>query len=125
MVSLAAKNWVVPLQIGSVEALMLGIHDAVIRDKWVEFTRRYEAIRLRTDLSPLYKPPNSLVSKAPFGPKRNSSCVLQREADYENFVEYCKRCKTLKVYETTSSLSLRLPKFQDFSIDLILPLDLQ
>ena len=30
MVSLAAKNWVVSLQIGSVEALMLGIHDAVI-----------------------------------------------------------------------------------------------
>ncbi|THH17944.1 hypothetical protein EW146_g2946 [Bondarzewia mesenterica] len=73
LVSLAAKHWVVPLQSGSVEAIATDVTDAIIQDRWVEFTRRHYVICVRPDLTPLSKPPDS-----------------QREAAYENMVEYCK-----------------------------------
>jgi endoribonuclease Dicer len=61
LVSLAAKGWVVALQTEPLEALMRDIHDAVVQDRWVEFTRRYDAVRIRPDLSPLSKPIDSPV----------------------------------------------------------------
>lgn len=47
--------------------------DAVIQDRLVEFTRRCYVVRLRLDLSPMSKPPDS-----------------PREAEYANILEYCK-----------------------------------
>jgi endoribonuclease Dicer len=61
LVALAAKSWVVALQTDPPEALTRDIEDAVVQDRWVEFTRRYDAVRMRPDLSPLSKPLDSPV----------------------------------------------------------------
>jgi endoribonuclease Dicer len=61
MVSSAATNWVVALKRDSLESLREDIQDAVIQDRWVEFTRRYDASVVRPDLNPLSKPADSLV----------------------------------------------------------------
>ncbi|KIJ56735.1 hypothetical protein M422DRAFT_57385 [Sphaerobolus stellatus SS14] len=73
LVKAAAEEWVVALRRDSIEVLAEDIKDAVIQDRWVEFTRRYDAVRVRPDLSPLSKPEDS-----------------PREASYDNLVEYCK-----------------------------------
>ncbi|KAH9999338.1 hypothetical protein BJV77DRAFT_1058384 [Russula vinacea] len=70
LVKLAADNWVTELQTENLEA---SIEDAIVQDRWIEYTRRYYALRLRRDLTPLSKPVDS-----------------PREAEYENFLEYCK-----------------------------------
>lgn len=61
LVSMAAANWVVPLRRESLESLAQDIQDAVIQDRWVEFTRRYDAVAVRPDLNPLSKPVDSPV----------------------------------------------------------------
>jgi endoribonuclease Dicer len=61
LVSEAAANWVVPLKRESLESLTEDIQDVVIQDRWVEFTRRYDAIMVRPDLNPLSKPADSPV----------------------------------------------------------------
>ncbi|KAI0307339.1 hypothetical protein B0F90DRAFT_1622768 [Multifurca ochricompacta] len=70
LVKLAADNWVTELQTENLEA---SLEDAIIQDRWIEYTRRYYAVRVRRDLTPLSKPVDSL-----------------REARYESFLEYCK-----------------------------------
>lgn len=60
-VRLAANNWVIPLKRSTPDELSKDLEDAIIQDRWVEFTRRYEAIQLRTDLTPLSKPVDSPV----------------------------------------------------------------
>lgn len=57
----ATKNWAVALRRESSESLISDIQDAVIQDRWVEFTRRYYATRLRPDLNPMSKPDDSCV----------------------------------------------------------------
>lgn len=71
VVFLAGKEWAVRFDpdFGSLQ----GVEDMVVQDRMVEFTRRYYALRLRQDLTPLSKPEDS-----------------PREAGYSNFVEYCK-----------------------------------
>lgn len=61
-VSLAAKSWVVALR---TDALAEDLADAVIQDRWVEFTRRYDAVRIRFDLNPLSKPADSQACHHP------------------------------------------------------------
>ena len=61
LVSLAATDWVVALKRESVESLTEDIQNSVIQDRWVEFTRRYDAISVRPDLNPLSKPADSPV----------------------------------------------------------------
>lgn len=61
LVSFAGGKFIVPLEDGTLENMEQDIQDAVIQDRWVEFTRRYDAIRMRPDLTPLSKPPDSLV----------------------------------------------------------------
>ncbi|KAI9512169.1 ribonuclease III, partial [Russula earlei] len=70
LVKLAADNWVTELQVENLEA---SLEDAIIQDRWIEYTRRYYALRLRPDLTPLSKPADSL-----------------REAEHESLLEYCK-----------------------------------
>jgi len=64
LVSLAAQKWVVELRSDEHGSMAKDIEDAVIQDRWVEFTRRYEAVIMRTDLSPLSKPIDSPVRHA-------------------------------------------------------------
>jgi endoribonuclease Dicer len=59
LVKLAADNWVTELQTENLEA---SIEDAIVQDRWIEYTRRYYALRLRRDLTPLSKPVDSPVS---------------------------------------------------------------
>ncbi|KAI0303226.1 hypothetical protein BC826DRAFT_984082 [Russula brevipes] len=70
LVKLAADNWVTGLETEDLEA---SLEDAIIQDRWIEYTRRYYALRIRRDLTPLSKPADS-----------------PREAKYDNFLEYCK-----------------------------------
>lgn len=59
LVKLAADNWVTDLQTENLEA---SIEDAIVQDRWIEYTRRYYALKLREDLTPLSKPVDSPVS---------------------------------------------------------------
>ena len=59
LVKLAADNWVTELQMDNLEAALEG---AIIQDRWIEYTRRYYALGLRRDLTPLSKPVDSPVS---------------------------------------------------------------
>lgn len=61
LVALAARDWVVPLRSRSVQSISDDVQDAIIQDRWVEFTRRYYVIQVRPDLTPLSKPPDSQV----------------------------------------------------------------
>ena len=58
-VKLAAHKWVTEL---SPENLEKSFEDAIIQDRWIEYTRRYYFIRVRRDLTPLSKPVDSPVS---------------------------------------------------------------
>lgn len=62
LVALAARNWVVPLTSTDLHGITKEVQDAVIQDRWAEFTRRYDAIRMRPDLTPMSKPLDSPVS---------------------------------------------------------------
>ncbi|KAF8974226.1 hypothetical protein BDZ97DRAFT_3979 [Flammula alnicola] len=73
LVSLAAQHWAVPIKHSSPEELEADLQDAVIQDRWIEFTRRYKVVKIRNDLTPLSKPADS-----------------PREASYENLFEFCK-----------------------------------
>jgi len=59
LVKLAADNWVTELQSENLEA---SIEDAIVQDRWIEYTRRFFALKLRRDLTPLSKPVDSPVS---------------------------------------------------------------
>jgi endoribonuclease Dicer len=59
LVKLAADNWVTKLQTENLEA---ALEDSIIQDRWIEYTRRYYALRVRRDLTPLSKPVGSPVS---------------------------------------------------------------
>ncbi|KAF6762700.1 hypothetical protein DFP72DRAFT_1060951 [Ephemerocybe angulata] len=53
---LAEANWAVPIRKGSIEVLEEDMVDAMIQDRWLEFTRRYHVVKVRTDMTPLSKP---------------------------------------------------------------------
>jgi endoribonuclease Dicer len=61
LVTLAANSWVVPLVSRNLRSMTKDVEDAVIQDRWVEFTRRYDVVRLRPDLTPMSKPVDSPV----------------------------------------------------------------
>ncbi|KAI9448216.1 hypothetical protein H4582DRAFT_2140361 [Lactarius indigo] len=62
-VKLAAHKWVTEL---SAENLERSLEDAIIQDRWIEYTRRYYFIRVRRDLTPLSKPVDSPQSTGSF-----------------------------------------------------------
>lgn len=66
LVALAANSWVVPLASMSPQGITKDVEDAVIQDRWVEFTRRYDVVRMRPDLTPMSKPLDSPVSHCSF-----------------------------------------------------------
>jgi endoribonuclease Dicer len=61
LVSLAANHWAVPINKDSPEQLELDLKDAIVQDRWIEFTRRYKVVKVRHDLTPLSKPADSPV----------------------------------------------------------------
>jgi endoribonuclease Dicer len=63
LVYAAADKAMAPLNSQDNQTLAAEMEDAVIQDRWVEFTRRYYAVTLRTDLSPMSKPDDSPVSR--------------------------------------------------------------
>ena len=62
LVSLAADHWAVPINKDSPEQVELDLKDAIVQDRWIEFTRRYNVVKVRHDLTPLSKPADSSVS---------------------------------------------------------------
>ncbi|KAG6890960.1 hypothetical protein C0995_000917 [Termitomyces sp. Mi166 len=73
LVRLAGRSFNTALRVDHQEDLERDLHDAVVQDRSVEFTRRYNVVRLRVDLSPLSKPLDS-----------------PREAAFENILEFTK-----------------------------------
>ncbi|KAF8192504.1 hypothetical protein BJ912DRAFT_263253 [Pholiota molesta] len=73
LVSLAAQHWAVPIKRGSPEEIETDLEDAIVQDRWIEFTRRYRVVTVRRDLTPLSKPADS-----------------PREASYDNLFHFCK-----------------------------------
>ncbi|KIK99243.1 hypothetical protein PAXRUDRAFT_30619 [Paxillus rubicundulus Ve08.2h10] len=73
IVRLAGKGWMARFDLDDLRSSPDSVRDIIIQDRLVEFTRRYYAVRLRQDLTPLSKPEDS-----------------PREVEYANLVEYCK-----------------------------------
>lgn len=69
-VMFAADQYLVPLRTETPQALEADIQDSIIQDRWTEFTRRYDCIRVRPELNPLSKLDNTdvgiLSSEIPF-----------------------------------------------------------
>lgn len=73
LVKLAADNWVTELQTENLED---SLEDAIIQDRWIEYTRRYYASRVRRDLTPLSKPVDSPVGfKLTLSERFNPCCA--------------------------------------------------
>ncbi|KAJ4481439.1 hypothetical protein C8J55DRAFT_560005 [Lentinula edodes] len=72
LISATVENWIVPLNYDSLEALSIDTEDALIQDRWTQYTRRYDAVKIRSDLNPLSKPQDPELQ------------------EYDNLVEFCK-----------------------------------
>ncbi|ESK97663.1 rnase3 domain protein, partial [Moniliophthora roreri MCA 2997] len=100
-IALAAQHYAVPMKFGSVDDVTLDIEDAVIQDRWAQFTRRYDVVRLRPDLSPLSPP----FETEPGNPK------------YETLVDFCKAHRKdfngLKDYNQVLVQVSKFPVFVD------------
>lgn len=60
-IQLAANRPLTTLNTQDLATLSVDTEDAMVQDRWTEFTRRYYCIRMRPDLSPLSKPIDSEV----------------------------------------------------------------
>lgn len=88
-IDLAGRTWMVKFSLEELRSSTEAVHDLIVQDRSVEFTRRYYVARIRQDLTPLSKPEDSPVC----GKTHRPSCVLifpEREAGYVNLMEYCK-----------------------------------
>ncbi|THV08645.1 ribonuclease III [Dendrothele bispora CBS 962.96] len=72
LLHLAACEAIVPIKFKDPKELSACLEDAIIQDRWSRFTRRYEVLNIREDLSPLSKP------------------LDPQYAEYENYIEVCK-----------------------------------
>ena len=61
-VEIAASNAAVTINTQDLKTLTKDTDDAMIQDRSVEFTRRYNVVRIRPDLNPLSKPEDSPVN---------------------------------------------------------------
>ncbi|KDQ64866.1 hypothetical protein JAAARDRAFT_684703 [Jaapia argillacea MUCL 33604] len=84
LVTLAAQAFVIPLPDPS--TITDGdIVDTIIQDRWVEFTKRFDAQAIRTDLNPMSKPePGSL--QEPYG--NYVECCKARRKCFEGLKNY-------------------------------------
>lgn len=62
IVRTAGEKWAVPLVFGFAVQVENDVEDAMIQDRWTEFTRRYIVTRTRSDLNPLSKTKGDTVS---------------------------------------------------------------
>lgn len=60
-IELAGNTWMVKFDLEELHKSPEGVHDLIVQDRLVEFTRRYYVARLRQDLTPLSKPEDSPV----------------------------------------------------------------
>ncbi|KAF9534830.1 hypothetical protein CPB83DRAFT_901776 [Crepidotus variabilis] len=73
VVALAAKHWAIPIKNESPEMIEMDLDDAIVQDRWIEFTRRYRVIQVRRDLTPMSKPADSV-----------------REINFDSLWDFCK-----------------------------------
>ncbi|GAW07656.1 Dicer-like protein 1 [Lentinula edodes] len=72
------KNWTIPPDsdiLPAFDPIVVGTRvyeDALIQDRWTQYTRRYDAVKIRLDLNPLSKPRDPELQ------------------EYDNLVEFCK-----------------------------------
>lgn len=60
-VRLAGERATVALNSQDLETLIEDTRDAIVQDRWAEFTRKYYCVKMRPDLTPLSKPEDSPV----------------------------------------------------------------
>lgn len=90
LVSLAGQHWAVPIKRTSADDLVTDLQDAIVQDRFIEFTRRYKVAKLRTDLTPLSKPTDSPVCLTIILNITLAYLFTQRESNYPNLFEFCK-----------------------------------
>ncbi|KAL0070846.1 Dicer-like protein 1 [Marasmius tenuissimus] len=61
--SFAASHYAVPMKFGTSDEVAADVVDALIQDRWVEFTRRFEIVKVRSDLTPLSRPQDEASNK--------------------------------------------------------------
>ncbi|KAK1236744.1 Dicer-like protein 1 [Marasmius sp. AFHP31] len=61
--SFAASHYAVPMKFGTSDEVAVDVVDALIQDRWVEFTRRFEVVKVRSDLTPLSRPQDKVSNK--------------------------------------------------------------
>ncbi|KAJ3502176.1 hypothetical protein NLJ89_g9005 [Agrocybe chaxingu] len=94
LVELAARHWAVPIKHDSPEELEADLQDAIVQDRWIEFTRRYRSVRIRRDLTPMSKPLDS-----------------PREARYLSLFDFCKaKRKNLEELKNYSQAIIEVSK---------------
>ncbi|EAU84711.2 hypothetical protein CC1G_00230 [Coprinopsis cinerea okayama7 len=59
LMSRSATKWAVPITISAAPDMQEDLADAVIQDRFLEFTRRYHVVKLRQDMTPMSKPVDS------------------------------------------------------------------
>jgi len=52
LVMQSVTSWSVPINAETSDTIEQDIQDAVIQDRWAEFTRRFEVVNFRRDLTP-------------------------------------------------------------------------
>ena len=62
-IKLAGKTWMKKFDLEELRTSSEAVHDLIVQDRSVEFTRRYFVARLRQDLTPLSKPEDSPVCR--------------------------------------------------------------
>ncbi|KAJ7638731.1 hypothetical protein FB45DRAFT_976818 [Roridomyces roridus] len=77
--SQAAASWSVPVKYGQADVVAEDVQDAVLMDRATELTRRYDILRVRSDLSPLSCPED--CSRA----MKHGSLLKDCEARLKNF----------------------------------------
>ena len=69
-VKLAGRTWMQKFDLEELRTSSEAVHDLIVQDRSVEFTRRYYVARLRRDLTPLSKPEDSAVCEKVYHPAR-------------------------------------------------------
>lgn len=92
-ISLAAKNYADPLKFGDHKTVEEDTRDALIMDRHVEFTRRYEPVAVRSDLTPLSLPPSGIAVCLPTNTEGLPPITFPQAGnkyDSMSFLDFCK-----------------------------------
>ena len=86
-----AASAFLPITTDTTEEITGDLHDAVIQDRKIEYTKHYLVDKIREDLTPLHKPQEGEVSVPQFNVQPLSPFIsFQRQHGHESYLEHCK-----------------------------------